>query len=106
MIGIGVGLRFCAGSLFVGRLGTDTGAVGVVGGGLGAFNGAGPTGPHRTSGLFSLLFVASSRGVERSDMRSPEISQMMYPLRLLSMAYSVLSQMARSSSYETKPESL
>ena len=34
-------------------------------------------GLQRTSGLLSLLFVASSRGVERSGMRSPEISQIM-----------------------------
>ena len=55
-------------------------------------------GLQRTSGLLSLLFVASRRGVERSGMRSPEISQMIYPFRFRSIAYSVFSHMARSSS--------
>ena len=91
-VGFGVGLENCAGSfstLGQLRLGADAGAVGIVGscpvtndgcgggGGMGSFAAVEPTEPQRIFGLLSLLFAASSNGVERSGMRSPEISQIM-----------------------------
>jgi len=55
------------------------------------------------AGLASLEFTVSSKGVDKSGIKSPDSSQIKKDLRPLSIAYSVFSQVERSSSYEMKP---
>lgn len=57
-------------------------------------------------GFASLELTESRRGVDKSSIRSPEISQIKNPSKSLSITYSVFSQIDLSSSKETKPDPL
>lgn len=57
-------------------------------------------------GSASFELTESRRGVDKSGMRSPDISQIKNPSKSLSITYSVFSQIDLSSSKETKPDPL
>lgn len=80
----------------------------VVARGMGTTEGnVGPKGSAQlVSVTESFLLIMFSKGVYRSSIISPESSQIMKPCRLSLMTYSVLRQIARSSSKETRPPSL